>query len=146
MSRKLHKTAVFTTHDLDAAIRMGDHIAIMNDGVIVQTGTPQEIVFTSKDDYVAQFVTGISRTGLMRTANIMSPLDGRPATGKTTRASGRGARPGSTGSGAGHSRPGRKIASRTYRRHRRPARLKGIRSTDLRNIFDTDWVPVGTWV
>lgn len=83
LSAKLKKTTVFITHDLDEAIRMGDHIAIMNDGVIVQIGTPEEIVTNPNDDYVAEFVKGISRVGLVRAETIMSPLDGRVATSKT---------------------------------------------------------------
>ena len=82
LSRSVKKTTVFITHDLDEAIRMGDHIAIMNDGVIVQTGTPEDIVTRPADAYVAEFVKGISRVGLVRARSIMSPLDGRAATAK----------------------------------------------------------------
>ena len=55
--------------------RMGDHIAIMNDGEIVQIGTPEEIVDPNPvDDYVADFVKGISRVGLVaRSKPIMDP-------------------------------------------------------------------------
>ncbi|KEJ88626.1 quaternary amine ABC transporter ATP-binding protein [Sulfitobacter donghicola] len=83
LSRKLKKTTVFITHDLDEAIRMGDQIAIMNDGVIVQTGTPEEIVTNPKDDYVAEFVKGISRVNLVRAKTIMSPLEWQSPTAKT---------------------------------------------------------------
>ena len=83
LSQKVKKTTVFITHDLDEAIRMGDQIAIMNDGVIVQIGTPEEIVTNPKDDYVAEFVKGISRVNLVRAETIMSPLDGRETTPKT---------------------------------------------------------------
>lgn len=83
LSQKVKKTTVFITHDLDEAIRMGDQIAIMNDGVIVQIGTPEEIVTNPKDAYVAEFVKGISRVNLVRAETIMSPLDGRAATAKT---------------------------------------------------------------
>lgn len=83
LSRKVKKTTVFITHDLDEAIRMGDHIAIMNDGVIVQIGTPEEIVTNPEDDYVAEFVKGISRTGLVRARNIMTPLNGKAPNAKT---------------------------------------------------------------
>lgn len=83
LSKKVKKTTVFITHDLDEAIRMGDHIAIMNDGVIVQTGTPEEIVTNPKDSYVAEFVKGISRVNLVRASSIMSPLEGQTATSKT---------------------------------------------------------------
>ncbi len=83
LSQKVKKTTVFITHDLDEAIRMGDQIAIMNDGVIVQIGTPEEIVTNPKDAYVAEFVKGISRVNLVRAETIMSPFDGREATTKT---------------------------------------------------------------
>jgi glycine betaine/proline transport system ATP-binding protein len=82
LSKEVKKTTVFITHDLDEAIRMGDHIAIMNDGVIVQIGTPEEIVTSPADDYVAEFVKGISRVALVRAETIMTPLAGRAATAK----------------------------------------------------------------
>ncbi|MEO1191556.1 MAG: betaine/proline/choline family ABC transporter ATP-binding protein [Pseudomonadota bacterium] len=74
LSQRVKKTTVFITHDLDEAIRMGDHIAIMNDGVIVQIGTPEEIVTQPVDAYVAEFVKGISRVSLVRAETIMTPL------------------------------------------------------------------------
>lgn len=82
LSAHMDKTTLFITHDLDEAIRMGDHIAIMNDGEIVQIGTPEEIVTNPKDDYVAEFVKGISRVGLVRAETIMDKLDGRDPTAK----------------------------------------------------------------
>ncbi len=85
LSAHMDKTTLFITHDLDEAIRMGDRIAVMNDGKIVQIGTPEEIVTNPKDDYVADFVKGISRIGLLRAESIMSPLEGREATPKTVR-------------------------------------------------------------
>ncbi|KIC47216.1 glycine/betaine ABC transporter [Ruegeria sp. ANG-S4] len=85
LSAHMHKTTLFITHDLDEAIRMGDHIAIMNDGEIVQIGTPEEIVTSPKDDYVAEFVKGISRVALVRAESIMEPMNGREATEKTVR-------------------------------------------------------------
>ena len=68
------KTTVFITHDLDEAIRLGDHIAIMKDGRIVQVGTPEDIVTAPADDYVADFVAGISRLTLVSAGKIMRPL------------------------------------------------------------------------
>ena len=85
LSQKVQKTTVFITHDLDEAIRMGDQIAIMNDGVIVQIGTPEEIVTKPKDAYVAEFVKGISRVNLVRAETIMAAMDGRDATPKTVK-------------------------------------------------------------
>lgn len=75
LSAELHKTTVFITHDLDEAIRIGDRIAIMKDGVLVQIGTPEEIVTQPADDYVAQFVSGISKLDLVTAAKVMQPID-----------------------------------------------------------------------
>jgi glycine betaine/proline transport system ATP-binding protein len=75
LSAELHKTTLFITHDLDEAIRIGDRIAIMKDGVLVQVGTPEEIVTNPADDYVADFVGGISKLDLVTAAKVMQPLD-----------------------------------------------------------------------
>ncbi len=74
--RDLGKSTLFITHDLDEAIRIGTRIAIMKDGVIVQVGTPEEIVTRPADDYVREFVQGISRLKLVKARTIMTPLDG----------------------------------------------------------------------
>jgi glycine betaine/proline transport system ATP-binding protein len=76
LASRVRKTTVFITHDLDEAIRLGDRIAIMRDGRIVQTGTPSEIVRNPRDDYVADFVKGISRLKLVAAGEIMEPIDG----------------------------------------------------------------------
>lgn len=75
LSRSMGKTVVFITHDLDEAIRIGDRIAIMKDGVIIQTDTPEEIVTTPKHDYVARFVADISRLKVITAQRIMEPLE-----------------------------------------------------------------------
>ncbi|MGX5849205.1 quaternary amine ABC transporter ATP-binding protein [Mesorhizobium sp. PL10] len=72
LSTKLNKTSVFITHDLEEAIRIGDRIAIMKEGRIVQIGTPEEIVLKPADDYVADFVEGISRLHLVKAHSIMT--------------------------------------------------------------------------
>ena len=74
LSQKLGKTTLFITHDLDEAIRVGSRIAIMKDGRIVQTGTPEEIVTRPADDYVRAFVQNISKLGLITARTIMEPL------------------------------------------------------------------------
>ena len=74
LSREMRKTTLFITHDLDEAIRIGNRIAIMKDGVIVQTGTPEQIVTEPADDYVADFVAGISKLNLVSAGRIMEPL------------------------------------------------------------------------
>ncbi len=73
LSAEMGKTTLFITHDLDEAIRMGSRIAIMKDGVIVQIGTPEEIVTQPADDYVADFVAGISRLKLVFAHTVMQP-------------------------------------------------------------------------
>jgi len=82
---QLQKTTLFITHDLDEAIRIGHRIAIMKDGVIVQIGTPEDIVMNPADDYVREFVQGISKLKLVKAHSIMEPmgsysgsLDGAP--------------------------------------------------------------------
>lgn len=74
LSEKLKKTTIFITHDLDEAIRIGNRIAIMKDGQIVQIGTPEEIVINPADDYVANFVAGISKLNLVKAHSIMKPI------------------------------------------------------------------------
>ena len=71
LTKELGKSAVFITHDLDEAIRIGDRIAIMKDGVIIQVGTAEEIVMNPADQYVADFVAGISRLHLVKAHSVM---------------------------------------------------------------------------
>ena len=73
ISKVQKKTTVFITHDLDEAIRIGDRIAIMKDGRVVQVGTPEDIVTNPTDAYVAEFVAGISRLKLVTAGRIMTP-------------------------------------------------------------------------
>ena len=75
LSAELDKTTVFITHDLDEAIRIGNRIAIMKDGVIVQIGTPEEIVTNPIDEYVTDFVEGISTLKLVFAHSIMEKYD-----------------------------------------------------------------------
>ena len=72
ISKVQKKTTVFITHDLDEAIRVGDRIAIMKDGRVVQVGTAEDIVTNPKDSYVAEFVAGISRLKLVTAGRIMT--------------------------------------------------------------------------
>ena len=83
LSAELNKTTVFITHDLDEAIRIGSRIAIMNDGRIVQIGTPEEIVTNPIDDYVRDFVEGISTLKLVFAHTIMKRIgEYRPRLGE----------------------------------------------------------------
>lgn len=75
LSRILKKTTVFITHDLDEAVRVGHRIAIMRDGRVVQIGNAEEIVMHPADDYVAEFVAGISRLKVVRAHAVMRPLE-----------------------------------------------------------------------
>ncbi|MDQ0315587.1 quaternary amine ABC transporter ATP-binding protein [Amorphus orientalis] len=61
LQAKLHKTIMFITHDLDEALLLGDHIAILNDGELRQVGTGEDILLNPADDYVARFVRDVNR-------------------------------------------------------------------------------------
>ncbi len=73
LTKELGKSAVFITHDLDEAIRIGDRIAIMKDGALIQVGTAEDIVMNPADQYVADFVAGISRLHLIKAQSVMVP-------------------------------------------------------------------------
>ena len=75
LSAELDKTTIFITHDLDEAIRIGNRIAIMKDGLIVQIGTPEQIVTNPIDDYVKDFVEGISTLKLIFAHTIMDKIN-----------------------------------------------------------------------
>lgn len=74
LAAEMRKTTLFITHDLDEAIRIGDRIAIMKDGALVQVGTPEEIVTEPADDYVSDFVAGISKLQLVTAQKVMQPI------------------------------------------------------------------------
>ena len=74
LSKQMKKTTVFITHDLDEAVRVGHRIAIMRDGEVVQIGTPEEIVVNPADEYVADFVKGISRLKVVQAKTIMQSI------------------------------------------------------------------------
>ena len=83
LARNMGKTTVFITHDLDEAIRIGHRIAIMKDGHLVQIGTPEEIVTNPVDDYVTDFVAGISRLRFVHAESLMSDIDAYQAENRT---------------------------------------------------------------
>ena len=66
---------MFITHDLNEALKIGDRIAIMRDGEIVQEGTPEEIVTLPADDYVSEFVQDVSRAKVIQASAIMREPD-----------------------------------------------------------------------
>ncbi|MBN2110863.1 MAG: glycine betaine/L-proline ABC transporter ATP-binding protein [Methanosarcinaceae archaeon] len=71
LQNKMKKTIVFVSHDLDEALKLGDRIAIMKDGYIAQTGTPEEILTSPADDYVSEFVAGVDRAKILTAENVM---------------------------------------------------------------------------
>ena len=75
LSKQMKKTTVFITHDLDEAVRVGHRIAIMRDGKVIQVGTPEEIVVSPVDEYVADFVKGISRLKVVQAKSIMQSVE-----------------------------------------------------------------------
>jgi glycine betaine/proline transport system ATP-binding protein len=70
----LNKTVVFITHDFDEAIRLADRVAIMKDGEIIQTGTPEDLVMHPATSYVAEFTRDVQRAKVMSAARLMQPL------------------------------------------------------------------------
>jgi glycine betaine/proline transport system ATP-binding protein len=75
LQNELEKTIVFITHDLDEALHIGDTIAILRDGEIVQNDDPQNILMKPADSYVANFMKDINRARVLRVRAIMKPLD-----------------------------------------------------------------------
>ena len=70
IQKRLHRTIVFITHDLDEALRIGDHIAILKDGELRQVGTPEEILMNPADDYVSRFVKDVNRGRVVTIGSI----------------------------------------------------------------------------
>ncbi|PJC85417.1 glycine betaine/L-proline ABC transporter ATP-binding protein [Vibrio sp. HA2012] len=73
LQEKLHKTIIFITHDLDEALRLGDQIAILKDGVLVQQGTPDDILLHPADAYVEAFVKDVNRARALNVETVMQP-------------------------------------------------------------------------
>lgn len=74
LQAELKKTVVFITHDLDEALRLGDRIAILRDGQVVQQGTGQDIVLNPADHYIASFVREVNRGRIIQAKTVMTPL------------------------------------------------------------------------
>ncbi|MFD3452171.1 glycine betaine/L-proline ABC transporter ATP-binding protein [Streptomyces sp. NPDC058691] len=81
LQRALKKTIVFITHDLNEAMRLGDRVAVMRDGRIVQIGTPEDILLRPADDYVASFVHDVDRSRVLTAGTVMEPPSGPDAGG-----------------------------------------------------------------
>ncbi|WP_045374403.1 quaternary amine ABC transporter ATP-binding protein [Vibrio campbellii] len=73
LQEKLHKTIIFITHDLDEALRLGDRIAILKDGELVQQGSPDEILLHPADEYVEAFVKDVNRARALTVETVMQP-------------------------------------------------------------------------
>jgi glycine betaine/proline transport system ATP-binding protein len=82
--RRLKKTILFVSHDLDEAFRIGNRIAIMEGGRIIQCGTPQEIVKNPADQYVADFVQHMNPISMLTAADVMQPGVSQTVTGAVT--------------------------------------------------------------
>ena len=79
LQQEVQKTIVFITHDLEEALRLGDRIAILRDGEVVQQGSGQDIVLEPADDYIATFVKDVNRARVIRCRTLMRvgpPVEG----------------------------------------------------------------------
>lgn len=73
LQSRLNKTIVFITHDLDEALRLGNRIAILKDGELVQEGTPEDILLNPANDYVQSFLQDVNRTKVLNAAHAVNP-------------------------------------------------------------------------
>jgi glycine betaine/proline transport system ATP-binding protein len=71
LQEELHKTIIFITHDLDEALRIGDRIAILRDGKVIQEGDPQDIIMKPADSYITDFTKDINRSRVIELRSIM---------------------------------------------------------------------------
>ena len=85
LQQELGKTIVFITHDLEEALRLGDRIAILRDGEVIQQGTGQQIVLKPADDYIISFTKDVNRGRVIRCRTLMTP--GTTVAGPTVDAS-----------------------------------------------------------
>ena len=77
LQSELHKTIIFITHDLDEALKIGDRIAILRDGSMVQDSDPQKIIMKPADDYVSDFIKDINRARVIQAKSIMTPSESK---------------------------------------------------------------------
>ncbi len=71
IQQKMNKTIVFITHDLNEALKLGDRIAFLRDGALVQVGTPEDIITNPADDYIEKFVRGVDKSKVLTTSDVM---------------------------------------------------------------------------
>ncbi|WP_445680745.1 choline ABC transporter ATP-binding protein [Radicibacter daui] len=81
LQARLHKTIIFVSHDLDEAMKLGNTIAIMQDGRIVQAGTAEDILLRPSNDYVAEFVRHVNPLNVLRGHSVMTPVGALPREG-----------------------------------------------------------------
>ncbi|SLN34352.1 Glycine betaine/L-proline transport ATP-binding protein ProV [Roseovarius albus] len=79
LQRELKRTIIFVSHDLDEAFKIGNRIAIMEGGRIVQCGTPQEIFSAPANEYVADFVAHMNPLGVLCARDVIEPANGTPS-------------------------------------------------------------------
>src|SRR5690625_185269 len=84
LQEKLQKTIVFITHDVNEAFKLGDRIAVMKDGHVVQIGTPEEIIDEPANDYIVDFIQDIDRSKVFQAKHIMSEARSTVTTNDTT--------------------------------------------------------------
>ena len=72
LQQELHKTIIFITHDLNEALKIGDRIAIMRDGRIIQIGTPEDIVLHPEDEYVGEFTRDVKKESILCASLVMA--------------------------------------------------------------------------
>ena len=73
----LHKTIIFITHDFDEAIKLADRVAIMKDGLIIQVGTPEQLVINPATNYVKEFTNDILRSKVLTASSIMEKMNNK---------------------------------------------------------------------
>ena len=84
LHKELGKTMIFITHDLDEALKLGDRIAIMRDGAVVQMGTAEELIANPADEYVADFTRDVPKSHVLSVRTIARPLtDGEQVSDRT---------------------------------------------------------------
>ena len=74
LQKELKKTIIFITHDLDEALKLGDNIAILRDGKIIQSGTGQDIILNPYDSYISNFTAQVNRGKVIECEKVMKKL------------------------------------------------------------------------
>jgi glycine betaine/proline transport system ATP-binding protein len=75
LQKRMHKTILFITHDLDEALKIGNRVILMKDGQIVQIGTPEEIVLSPADEYVQKFIENVDKSKVLTAKSAIIPVN-----------------------------------------------------------------------